>query len=117
MKREVIVDGGHDLVERFVVNHANDPFRLKLLRLLSQETSRLQFLATILATMRAEMRLASFLLDLSQRYSARGFSASELVLRLTRQEIGSYLGIKLETVSRCSRDSSWTACSRWTGAW
>jgi len=97
--------------------HANDPFRLKLLRLLSQETSRLQFLATILATMRAEMRLASFLLDLSQRYSARGFSASELVLRLTRQEIGSYLGIKLETVSRCSRDSSWTACSRWTGAW
>jgi len=67
--------------------HANDPFRLKLLRLLSQETSRLQFLATILATMRAEMRLASFLLDLSQRYSARGFSASDLVLRLTRQEI------------------------------
>ncbi|MNL87085.1 Fumarate and nitrate reduction regulatory protein [compost metagenome] len=35
-----------------------------------------------------------------QRLSARGFSASELVLRMTREEIGSYLGLKLETVSR-----------------
>jgi CRP/FNR family transcriptional regulator len=35
-----------------------------------------------------------------QRLQARGFSRSELVLRMTRQEIGSYLGLKLETVSR-----------------
>jgi CRP/FNR family transcriptional regulator len=41
-----------------------------------------------------------FLLDLSQRYEARGYSASEFVLRMTRDEIGSYLGLKLETVSR-----------------
>ena len=41
-----------------------------------------------------------FLLDLSERYQARGYSSSEFVLRMTREEIGSYLGLKLETVSR-----------------
>ena len=50
--------------------------------------------------LRAEQRLAFFLLDLSQRYRARGYSSCEFVLRLTREEIGSYLGLKLETVSR-----------------
>ena len=54
----------------------------------------------LLGTMRAEERLAAFLLNLVQRLQARGFSRSELVLRMTRQEIGSYLGLKLETVSR-----------------
>ncbi|MBU1776623.1 MAG: helix-turn-helix domain-containing protein, partial [Gammaproteobacteria bacterium] len=45
-------------------------------------------------------RLAAFLLNLSQRFSARGYSPSSFHLRMTRQEIGSYLGLKLETVSR-----------------
>ena len=45
-------------------------------------------------------RLAAFLLNLTQRLQARGFSASSLVLRMTCEEIGSYLGLKLETVSR-----------------
>jgi CRP/FNR family transcriptional regulator len=50
--------------------------------------------------MDAEQRLATFLLDLSQRYRALGYSSCEFVLRMTREEIGSYLGLKLETVSR-----------------
>ena len=50
--------------------------------------------------MRAEERLAAFLLNLSERYKARGYSSTEFVLRMTREEIGSYLGLKLETVSR-----------------
>jgi CRP/FNR family transcriptional regulator len=50
--------------------------------------------------MRADQRLAAFLLDLSQRYQARGYSSSEFILRMTREEIGSYLGLKLETISR-----------------
>ena len=54
----------------------------------------------LLGSMRAEERLAAFLLNLAQRLQARGFSASSLVLRMTREEIGSYLGLKLETVSR-----------------
>jgi CRP/FNR family transcriptional regulator len=41
-----------------------------------------------------------FLLNLSQRFAARGYSPSEFNLRMTREEIGSYLGLKLETVSR-----------------
>ena len=49
---------------------------------------------------RAEERLAAFLLNLTQRLAARGFSGTALVLRMTRAEIGSYLGLKLETVSR-----------------
>ena len=54
----------------------------------------------LLGSMRAEERLAAFLLNLVQRLHARGFSQSELILRMTREEIGSYLGLKLETVSR-----------------
>jgi CRP/FNR family transcriptional regulator len=50
--------------------------------------------------MRAEERLAAFLLNLVQRLHARGFSQSELLLRMSREEIGSYLGMKIETVSR-----------------
>jgi CRP/FNR family transcriptional regulator len=50
--------------------------------------------------MRAEERLAAFLLNLSQRLAARGYSATRFILRMTREEIGSLLGLKLETVSR-----------------
>jgi len=50
--------------------------------------------------MSARERLAAFLLDLSRRYQLRGYSSTEFVLRLTRHEIGSYLGLTLETVSR-----------------
>lgn len=54
----------------------------------------------LLGTMRAEQRMAVFLLDLSQRYKLRGYSSCEFRLRMTREEIGSYLGLKLETISR-----------------
>ena len=54
----------------------------------------------LLGNMRAEERVAAFLVNLTQRLRTRGFSASSLVLRMTRAEIGSYLGLKLETVSR-----------------
>jgi CRP/FNR family transcriptional regulator len=49
---------------------------------------------------RAEVRLAAFLLNLSQRFKTRGYSATEFQLRMTREEIGSFLGLTLETVSR-----------------
>jgi CRP/FNR family transcriptional regulator len=50
--------------------------------------------------MQAEERVAAFLINLTDRLGARGFSASSLVLRMSREEIGSFLGLKLETVSR-----------------
>jgi CRP/FNR family transcriptional regulator len=62
---------------------------------LNSETDRF-----VLSQRSAEERVASFLLDLSDRLSRRGFSGIEIKLSLTRQEIGNYLGLALETVSR-----------------
>jgi CRP/FNR family transcriptional regulator len=72
----------------------------QLHRIMSREIVREHGVMLLLGSMRAEERLAAFLLNLTQRLQSRGFSASELVLRMTREEIGSYLGLKLETVSR-----------------
>jgi CRP/FNR family transcriptional regulator len=69
-------------------------------RFLSREIERDHKVMLLLGSMRAEERLAAFLLNLSERYKARGYSSTEFVLRMTREEIGSYLGLKLETVSR-----------------
>ncbi|RYF80647.1 MAG: fumarate/nitrate reduction transcriptional regulator Fnr [Comamonadaceae bacterium] len=69
-------------------------------RVMSREIVREHGVMLLLGSMRAEERLAAFLLNLVQRLHARGFSATELILRMTREEIGSYLGLKLETVSR-----------------
>ncbi|MFO1363156.1 MAG: fumarate/nitrate reduction transcriptional regulator Fnr [Burkholderiales bacterium] len=69
-------------------------------KVMSREIVRDQGVMMLLGTMRAEERLAAFLLNLSQRFVARGYSPSEFHLRMTREEIGSYLGLKLETVSR-----------------
>ncbi|MEC5213008.1 CRP/FNR family transcriptional regulator [Polaromonas sp. CG_9.5] len=68
--------------------------------IMSREIVREHGVMLLLGSMRAEERLAAFLLNLVQRLHARGFSQSELLLRMTREEIGSYLGLKLETVSR-----------------
>lgn len=72
----------------------------QLHRVMSREIVRDHGVMLLLGSMRAEERLAAFLLNLTQRLRARGFSATDLVLRMTRDEIGSYLGLKLETVSR-----------------
>ena len=48
----------------------------------------------------ADERLAAFLLNLSQRLSVRGYSGTRFVLKMRREEIGSYLGLRLETVCR-----------------
>ena len=69
-------------------------------QIMSREIVREHGVMLLLGSMRAEERLAAFLLNLVGRLHARGFSKSELVLRMTREEIGSYLGLKLETVSR-----------------
>ncbi len=69
-------------------------------RIMSREIVRDHGVMLLLGSMRAEERLAAFLLNLTQRLRTRGFSSSSLILRMTREEIGSYLGLKLETVSR-----------------
>lgn len=67
---------------------------------LAREIVRDHGVMMLLGSMRAEERLATFLLNLSKRFSRRGYSASDFHLRMTREEMGSYLGLKLETVSR-----------------
>ena len=69
-------------------------------KVMSREIVREHGVMLLLGSMRAEERLAAFVLNLVQRLHTRGFSQTELVLRMTREEIGSYLGLKLETVSR-----------------
>jgi CRP/FNR family transcriptional regulator len=69
-------------------------------RMMSREIVRDHGVMLLLGSMRAEERLIAFLVNLSQRFAARGYSPTEFHLRMTREEIGSYLGLKLETVSR-----------------
>jgi len=69
-------------------------------KMMSREIVREQGVMLQLGTMNAEERLAMMLLDLSKRFAAHGYSSSEFNLRMTREEIGSYLGLKLATVSR-----------------
>ena len=69
-------------------------------KVMSREIVRESGVMMLLGVMRAEERIAAFLLNLSQRLAARGYSPLEFHLRMTREEIGSYLGLKLETVSR-----------------
>ena len=76
------------------------PLQQHFHRIMSREIVRDHGVMLLLGTMRAEERLAVFLLNLSQRFAARGYSQSEFYLRMTREDIGSYLGLKLETVSR-----------------
>jgi CRP/FNR family transcriptional regulator len=71
-----------------------------LRRMMSREIVREHGVMLLLGSMHAEERLAAFLLNLSQRFETRGYSRTEFVLRMTRAEIGSFLGLKLETVSR-----------------
>jgi CRP/FNR family transcriptional regulator len=78
----------------------NSGMRHILSRLMSREIVREHSLMMLLGSMTAEERLAAFLVNVSQRMKARGYSAHEFHLRMSRAEIGSYLGMKLETVSR-----------------
>jgi len=82
------------------VMHHQEVVQQNLYRALASEIVRERRVMMMLGLMSSEQRLAAFLLDLSERYRARGYSSTEFVLRMTREEIGSYLGLKLETVSR-----------------
>jgi len=69
-------------------------------KMMSREIVREEGVMLLLGSMYAEERVAMFLLNLSRRFAACGFSASEFNLRMSRDEIGSYLGMNMETVSR-----------------
>ncbi len=71
-----------------------------MVRTMAFEIVRSQDLLLLLGASRAEQKVAIFLLDMSERYRRLGYSRSQFMLRMTREDVGSYLGLKLETVSR-----------------
>lgn len=76
------------------------PLQQQLHRIMSREIASKQGVMLLLGSCQAEERVAAFLLDLARRLAARGYSRSSLVLRMSRREMGSFLGLTLETVSR-----------------
>jgi len=74
--------------------------RRQILRLMSGEIKGDQELISQLSNKSAEARLAAFILSLSSRFSQRGLSPREFRLTMTRSDIGSYLGLTIETISR-----------------
>lgn len=69
-------------------------------RMMSQEITREQNVMLLLGNMRAEQRFAAFLVNLSLRYAARGYSPVCFQLRMSREDIGNYLGLTIESISR-----------------
>ncbi len=69
-------------------------------RLMSKEIARSHQVLLALGSMRSEQRLAALLINLSQRLAALGYSSTDFIMRMGREEIGNYLGLTLETVSR-----------------
>lgn len=69
-------------------------------RMMSREITREQNVMLLLGNMTAEQRLSAFFLNLSERYVQRGYSGKEFQLRMTREEIGNYLGLTIESISR-----------------
>lgn len=72
----------------------------QVLRLMSNEIRTDQEMLTLLNRKNAEQRVATFMVSLSDRYHARGLSASEFRLTMTRSDIGNYIGLTVETISR-----------------
>jgi len=74
--------------------------RKQIMRFMSAEIKHDHDLMMLLSKRSAEERLLHFLIDLSQRFEERGFSAKQFNLSMTRNEIGNYLGLTVETISR-----------------
>lgn len=72
----------------------------QLRRLMSKEINRSHSIMMTLGALRSEQRLAAFLINMSDRLTALGYSPYEFILRMSREEIGNFLGLTLETVSR-----------------
>lgn len=87
-------------LELSALGHGGDELKNWLFHLISRELVREHAVIGLLGTLSAEARVARFLVGLSQRFMELGYSPAEFNLPMTRQEIGSYLGLTLETVSR-----------------
>ncbi len=83
-----------------ILSNTMPKLKKQILRLMSQEIRTDQGMLTLLNRKNAEQRVATFLVSLSERYHARGLSANEYRLTMTRSDIGNYIGLTVETISR-----------------
>ncbi|MFB1011789.1 MAG: fumarate/nitrate reduction transcriptional regulator Fnr [Thiopseudomonas sp.] len=74
--------------------------RRQLMRIMSREIRDEQQMLLLLSKKNADERIATFLINLSARFRARGYSPYQFRLAMSRNEIGNYLGLAVETVSR-----------------
>ena len=81
-------------------------------RIMSSEITREQTAMLLLSHLRAEQRLAAFLVNLGARYAARGYSPVSFTLRMSREDIGSYLGLTIESISRLLNKFKKEGCLR-----
>ena len=81
-------------------DHGLNELQHHFYKLMSKEIVRDHTIMMLLGSMHSEERIAAFILNLSHRSQLRGYAADHLILRMKREEIGSYLGMKVETVSR-----------------
>ncbi len=72
----------------------------RLNRAIAQETNYYMRLLMVLSCMNSEERLASFLMEISEKMAASGYSPRQFILKMTREDIAHHLGMKIETVSR-----------------
>ena len=80
---------------------ANEPSLLAMLHAaMSREITRDRDSMLSLCTLPADARVADFLRYWAESLAERGLRTDQITLRMTRAEIGNYLGMKLETVSR-----------------
>lgn len=84
--------------------------RQQMMRLMSGEIKGDQDMILLLSKKNAEERLAAFIYNLSRRFAQRGFSPREFRLTMTRGDIGNYLGLTVETISRLLVASRKAAC-------
>lgn len=82
------------------LGRAHPELETEIYRVMSRELVREQNMLSMLGSLSSEARVARFLVNLSDRFTEMGYSGKEFSLRMTRHEIGSYLGMTLETVSR-----------------
>lgn len=87
-----------DRLEKLMAS--TNELRQELTRLMSREIANAQWQLGLLGNRRAEERLAGFLCHLSQRLHRRGYSGCRFILPMSRRDIGAFLGLTTETVSR-----------------
>jgi CRP/FNR family transcriptional regulator len=88
----------YETLEAMSADYPN--LRKQIMRFMSAEIKHDHDLIMLLNKRSAEERLLHFLSYLSERFSERGYSAKQFNLSMTRNEIGNYLGLTVETISR-----------------